>query len=212
MSFRWSTSQMSLDRKARSVGVVAIGHLQSLLVDSNFFYGVGIVDGDDERVVEKSGDEQRLGHHWHNNSMDGSSTMLFKVDSTMVMMDGVKKAMTLDKLFELALIDPKRATSILADRQSAARSKERKIRYAIELMRKVQRLRTKATNLSAEVNMLERETTNMPTRNKELKMHLEALREEERLREDLRQAIKEEVQRLREETSRLGIVGYPPFN
>ena len=44
---------------------------------------------------------------------------------------------------------------ILANRQSAARSKERKIRYTNELEKKVQTLQTEATNLSAQLTMLQ---------------------------------------------------------
>lgn len=44
---------------------------------------------------------------------------------------------------------------ILANRQSAARSKERKIRYTNELERKVQTLQTEATTLSAQVTILQ---------------------------------------------------------
>lgn len=44
---------------------------------------------------------------------------------------------------------------MLANRQSAARSKERKIRYTSELEKKVQTLQTEATNLSAQLTMLQ---------------------------------------------------------
>lgn len=44
---------------------------------------------------------------------------------------------------------------ILANRQSAARSKERKMRYIAELERKVQTLQTEATTLSAQLTMLQ---------------------------------------------------------
>ncbi|KAJ0770216.1 putative transcription factor bZIP family [Helianthus annuus] len=44
---------------------------------------------------------------------------------------------------------------ILANRQSAARSKERKIRYTGELERKVQTLQNEATTLSTQVTMLQ---------------------------------------------------------
>lgn len=44
---------------------------------------------------------------------------------------------------------------ILANRQSAARSKERKTRYTSELERKVQTLQTEATTLSAQVTLLQ---------------------------------------------------------
>lgn len=42
---------------------------------------------------------------------------------------------------------------ILANRQSAARSKERKARYIQELERKVQTLQTEATTLSAQLTL-----------------------------------------------------------
>jgi hypothetical protein len=44
---------------------------------------------------------------------------------------------------------------ILANRQSAARSKERKMRYIAELERKVQTLQTEGTTLSAQFSMLQ---------------------------------------------------------
>lgn len=44
---------------------------------------------------------------------------------------------------------------ILANRQSAARSKERKMRYTGELERKVQTLQSEATTLSAQVTLLQ---------------------------------------------------------
>lgn len=44
---------------------------------------------------------------------------------------------------------------ILANRQSAARSKERKVRYTGELERKVQTLQTEATTLSAQLTLLQ---------------------------------------------------------
>ncbi|KAJ0752078.1 putative transcription factor bZIP family [Helianthus annuus] len=79
------------------------------------------------------------------------------VRSTATKADAVNhhKALAPDKLAELALVDPKRAKRILANRQSAARSKERKIRYTGELERKVQTLQNEATTLSTQVTMLQ---------------------------------------------------------
>ncbi|KAK7315221.1 hypothetical protein VNO77_33758 [Canavalia gladiata] len=192
--------------RPRLAGPPSGGHLRSLSVDSDFFDGLGFAGGADEKVAGKSASERRAGHHRHSNSMDGSSTTSFEADSSMVMIDGVKKAMAPDKLAELALIDPKRAKRILANRQSAARSKERKIRYTSELERKVQTLQTEATNLSAQLTMLQRDTTDLTAENKELKMRLEALEQEAQLREDLNEALKEELQRLRAQSSRLGAI------
>lgn len=48
-----------------------------------------------------------------------------------------------------------RCDRIWANRQSAARSKERKMRYIAELERKVQTLQTEATSLSAQLTLLQ---------------------------------------------------------
>ncbi|GFP97797.1 transcription factor vip1 [Phtheirospermum japonicum] len=82
---------------------------------------------------------------------EDSSGTSYEVDSS------AKKAMAADRLAELALIDPKRAKRILANRQSAARSKERKTRYTGELERKVQTLQNEATTLSAQITVLQGE-------------------------------------------------------
>ncbi|XLS96367.1 hypothetical protein HN51_039102, partial [Arachis hypogaea] len=69
--------------------------------------------------------------HRHSNSVDGSTIGVFGE-----IMEA-KKAMPPDKLVELWTIDPKRAKRILANWQSAAHSKERKVRYIQELECKV---------------------------------------------------------------------------
>ncbi|KAG0449833.1 hypothetical protein HPP92_027189 [Vanilla planifolia] len=87
--------------------------------------------------------------------------------------------------------------SILANRQSAARSKERKIRYTSELERKVQTLQTEATTLSAQLTILQRDTTGLTTENRELKLRLQAMEQQAHLRDALNEALREEVQRLK---------------
>ncbi|CAN0892160.1 Transcription factor VIP1 [Linum grandiflorum] len=171
-------------------GAKPINHSRSLSVDSDFFQGFGLGFGD-----EKPGGERKRPNHRHSNSMDGSScSASFEAD---LMADGVKKSMAPDRLAELARIDPKRAKRILANRQSAARSKERKIRYTGELERKVQTLQAEATTLSAQVTVLQRDTTALTTENKELKLRLQALEQQAHLRDALNETLREEVQRLR---------------
>ncbi|KAJ7543051.1 hypothetical protein O6H91_09G023400 [Diphasiastrum complanatum] len=139
--------------------------------------------------------DRRVRHH-HSNSMDGSTS--FKDDILTADFEGTeKKALAASKLAELALLDPKKAKRILANRQSAARSKERKMRYISELERRVQTLQTEATALSAQLTMLQRDTTGLTTENNELKLRLQAMEQQAQLREALNEALKEEVQRLR---------------
>ncbi|GAB2270605.1 hypothetical protein Dimus_005487 [Dionaea muscipula] len=185
------------------------GHFRSLSMESNFFDGLSF------EVAADAGDggasvaaavatvvgEKKVGRiHRHSKSMDWGLTALFDADSGIV--DGVKKAMPPGKLAELSLIDPKRAKRILANRQSAARSKERKLRYTTELERKVQTLQTEATSLSAKVAILQRDRTGLAAENRELKLRLQALEQQAQLRDDLHKALREEVQRLRVATGK----------
>ncbi|XP_051121416.1 transcription factor RF2b-like [Andrographis paniculata] len=129
--------------------------------------------------------------HRHSNSVDGSSLAMNERSIE------AKKAMAPDKLAELWTIDPKRAKRILANRQSAARSKERKARYISELERKVQTLQTEATTLSAQLTLFQRDTTGLSNENTELKLRLQAMEQQAQLRDALNEALKQEVERLR---------------
>ncbi|KAF7833838.1 transcription factor RF2b-like [Senna tora] len=108
-----------------------------------------------------------------------------------------KRAMPPDKLAQLWAIDPKRAKRILANRQSAARSKERKARYMKELERKLQTLQTEATALSAQLTLYERDTRSLSTENTELKLRLQAMDQQAQLRDAFSEALKKEVERLK---------------
>ncbi|CAL9217738.1 unnamed protein product [Arabidopsis halleri] len=181
-------------------------HVRSFSVDSDFFDDLGVTE---EQVVGKSlatsSGEKKKGNHHHNrsNSMDGEmSSASFNIESILASVSGKdsgKKNMGMggDRLAELALLDPKRAKRILANRQSAARSKERKIRYTGELERKVQTLQNEATTLSAQVTMLQRGTSELNTENKHLKMRLQALEQQAELRDALNEALRDELNRLK---------------
>lgn len=209
-----SNGGYSASAKAKSLD--PINHFRSLSVDADFFEGLGFspaataAAGESSDGGGKATQEKRVHHHRHSNSMDGSTTS-FEVES-LIGSDGAKKAMGPDRLAELALIDPKRAKRILANRQSAARSKERKIRYTNELERKVQTLQTEATTLSAQVTMLQRDTTGLTAENKELKLRLQAMEQQASLREALNEALREEVQRLKIATGQIPAVNGNSFN
>ncbi|KAJ3671398.1 hypothetical protein LUZ60_007477 [Juncus effusus] len=166
-------------------------HVRSLSMDAAFFDDLGFQVGGETKMGG--------GSHRRSGSMDGSVSSLPAgiFDSDPAGPDYAKKAMPPDRLAELALLDPKRAKRILANRQSAARSKERKIRYTGELERKVQTLQTEATTLSAQLTLLQRDTTGLTAENRELKLRLQAMEEQAKLRDALNDALREEVQRLK---------------
>ncbi|OIW15297.1 hypothetical protein TanjilG_10737 [Lupinus angustifolius] len=143
-------------------------------------------DGTGNASSSKTG---RAGHR-RSNSDDGSLSSL---------MEGIeaKKAMSPDKLAELWTVDPKRAKRILANRQSASRSKERKAGYVLQLERKIQILQTEATTLSAQLNLFQRDTTGLSSENTELKLQLQAMEQQAKFCDALNEALKKEVDGLK---------------
>ncbi|MCO5612797.1 hypothetical protein L7F22_067068 [Adiantum nelumboides] len=168
-------------------------HVRSVSMDGAF------ADLSVSRGVSAS--HSRPGHQ-RSNSIDESIPFQQEHVSTFESSEA-KKAMAANKLAELALLDPKRAKRILANRQSAARSKERKVRYISELERKVQTLQTEATTLSAQLTMLQRDTNGLMTENNELKLRLQSMEQQAQLRDALNNALREEVQRLKIATGQL---------
>ncbi|KAJ3682071.1 hypothetical protein LUZ60_014644 [Juncus effusus] len=116
----------------------------------------------------------------------------------------MKKIMADEKLAEMALADPKRVKRVLANRQSAARSKERKMRYIAELEQKVQILQTEATTLSTQLTMMQRDSAGLMNHNNELKFRLQAMEQQAQLRDALNEALTGEVQRLKLTSSEIG--------
>ncbi|CAI0541119.1 unnamed protein product [Linum tenue] len=153
--------------------------------------------------------------HQHSQSMDGSTSikdeMLMSGSEDASAVDS-KKAMSAAKLAELALIDPKRAKRIWANRQSAARSKERKMRYIAELERKVQTLQTEATSLSAQLTLLQRDTNGLTSENSELKLRLQTMEQQVHLQDALNDALKEEIQHFKLLTGQGMANGGPMMN
>nr|QEO19186.1 putative transcription factor RF2a-like isoform X2 [Cymbidium ensifolium] len=115
----------------------------------------------------------------------------------------LKKIMSDKRLEDIALADPKRAKRVLANRQSAARSKERKMRYISELERRVQTLQTEATTLSTQLTLLQRDSSGLATQNNELKIRLQSMEQQAQLRDALNEALTTEVQRLRLATTHM---------
>ncbi|XP_051218005.1 probable transcription factor PosF21 [Lolium perenne] len=135
--------------------------------------------------------------HQHSISMDGSTSFASAAALGGRAAADAKKAISDAKLAELALVDPKRAKRIMANRQSAARSKERKMRYIAELERKVQCLQTEATTLSAQLSMLQRDTTGLTNENGDLKLRVQTMEQQVRLQDALNDRLRDEVQQLK---------------
>lgn len=170
-------------------------HFRSVSMDSF----MGKLNFGDESPKVPLSPGTRPGQHSPSDSMDANFSLEFGNGE----FSGaeMKKIMANDKLAEIALTDPKRAKRILANRQSAARSKERKMRYISELEHKVQTLQTEATTLSAQLTLLQRDSVGLTNQNNELKFRLQAMEQQAQLRDALNEALNGEVQRLKLATS-----------
>ncbi|KAG6663868.1 probable transcription factor PosF21 isoform X1 [Carya illinoinensis] len=167
-----------------------------------------------ENVAIGANERPRV-RHQHSQSMDGSLTiipeMLVSGSEDISSVDS-QKAMPTAKLAELALIDPKRAKRIWANRQSAARSKERKMRYIAELERKVQTLQTEATSLSAQLTLLQRDTNGLTAENSELKLRLQTMEQQVHFQDALNDSLKGEIQHFKVLTGQAMPNGGPMMN
>jgi hypothetical protein len=176
-------------------------HYRSVSMDSF----MGKLNFNDESPKLPPSPGTRPGQMSPSNSIDGNSAA-FSMEFGNGEFSGaeLKKIMANEKLSEIALADPKRAKRILANRQSAARSKERKMRYISELEHKVQTLQTEATTLSAQLTLLQRDSVGLSNQNNELKFRLQAMEQQAQLRDALNEALTAEVQRLKLATAELG--------
>ncbi|GAB4853820.1 hypothetical protein Ancab_018015 [Ancistrocladus abbreviatus] len=196
-----------LKRSAAGDVAPTIRHCRSVSMDS--FMG-NIHFGDESPKLPPSPGTSAVGQLSLKNSADGN-TSNFSLEFRNGEFSGaeLKKIMANEKLAEIALTDPKRAKRILANRQSAARSKERKMRYISELEHKVQTLQTEATTLSAQLTLLQRDAAGLTSQNNELKFRLQAMEQQAQLRDALNDALSAEVQRLKIATGELATDSQP---
>ncbi|XWS14495.1 hypothetical protein CRYUN_Cryun35bG0014200 [Craigia yunnanensis] len=180
----------------RSAGgdiTLTVRHYRSVSMDSY----MGSLQFDDESLkVPPLGNQG--GHQSPGSSADANSSKFnFELGSSEFNEAELKKIMENEKLAEIVSVDPKRVKRILANRQSAARSKERKMRYIAELEHKVQTLQTEATTLSAQLTVLQRDFVGLTSQNNELKFRLQDMEQQAQLKDALNEAVAAEVQRLK---------------
>ncbi|XP_019436860.1 PREDICTED: uncharacterized protein LOC109343151 isoform X2 [Lupinus angustifolius] len=146
-----------------------------------------------------------VGQHSPSNSVDGkASETTAEFGNGEFSSEELKKIRENDKLAEIAMSDPKRAKRILANRLSAARSKERKTRYISELEHKVQTLQTEITTLSTQFTKLQMDTAELKSQNNEFKLRLQAMEQQSKLKDALNETLDAEVRRLRRTVAELG--------
>lgn len=85
----------------------------------------------------------------------------------------------------------------MSNRQSAARSKERKARYIMQLERRVQTLQAEYATRSAHLSLINTDIAGLLSENTELKLRIQAVEQKAKLRDALNDKMKKEAERLR---------------
>lgn len=152
----------------------------------------------------------RLQHSQSLLVVNSFETEMLKPGSESPSLDEPKTPISAAKLADLALADPKRAKRIWANKQSAARSKERKMRYIGELQSKVQTMQTEKFSLSMQYNLLQRDITGVVSENIELKLQLQSIEQQVQLQDALNDALKKEIQHLKILTGQAAPDGQAP--
>ncbi|XP_066325378.1 basic leucine zipper 19-like [Miscanthus floridulus] len=94
--------------------------------------------------------------------------------------------------------DPKRVKRILANRQSAQRSRVRKLQYISELERSVTGLQMEVSALSPRVAFLDHQRSLLTVGNSHLKQRIAALAQDKIFKDAHQEALKKEIERLRQ--------------
>ncbi|CAI9089274.1 OLC1v1023821C1 [Oldenlandia corymbosa var. corymbosa] len=96
------------------------------------------------------------------------------------------------------IVDPKRIKRILANRQSAQRSRVRKLQYISELERSVTSLQAEVSVLSPRVAFLDHQRLVLNVDNSVLKQRIAALAQDKIFKDAHQEALKREIERLRQ--------------
>ncbi|KDP31768.1 hypothetical protein JCGZ_12229 [Jatropha curcas] len=96
------------------------------------------------------------------------------------------------------IVDPKRVKRILANRQSAQRSRVRKLQYISELERSVTSLQAEVSVLSPRVAFLDHQRLLLNVDNSALKQRIAALAQDKIFKDAHQEALKREIERLRQ--------------
>ncbi|GMG98547.1 hypothetical protein Nepgr_000387 [Nepenthes gracilis] len=107
-------------------------------------------------------------------------------------------ATTSAPIFNDPVGDPKRVKRILANRQSAQRSRVRKVQYVSQLERTITSLQHEVSRLSPRVAYLDRQRMLLNVENSALKAKIAALAQDKIFKDAHQEALRREIERLRQ--------------
>ncbi|XP_068490597.1 transcription factor VIP1-like [Phaseolus vulgaris] len=151
--------------------------------------GKSVVSGDlcmagggADGCIKDCGKKKKAKPRRKNASLQASLTKLMQAGPPISL---ARKRMEPEELAELAKVDPMKAKRILANRKSAAKSKEKKERNVIELQKKEEWLEIEVVNHINNIVLCKRQITVVIVHAKEIRIKLEAMQEEDRSKPEL---------------------------
>ncbi|XP_020577554.1 basic leucine zipper 6-like [Phalaenopsis equestris] len=96
------------------------------------------------------------------------------------------------------IVDPKRVKRILANRQSAQRSRVRKLQYIVDLEKNVATLEAEIAVLKPQVASIDQRRSALSAGNSQLKQRIAALAQDKIFKDAQTEALKKEVERLQQ--------------
>ncbi|KAH0450813.1 hypothetical protein IEQ34_021505 [Dendrobium chrysotoxum] len=103
---------------------------------------------------------------------------------------------SVDDILQLPILDPKRVKRILANRQSARRSRERKLQYISELQKCVGKLETEVAALTPRVAFFDCQRSMLVMQNSHLKQRIAVLAQDQIIKDACQESLKREIGRL----------------
>ncbi|KAI9078638.1 hypothetical protein K1719_039387 [Acacia pycnantha] len=179
------------------------GHIQNWSMDSDLMDYIedseGFAGASEDLGRNDALSANPVVHQVQGVCMDGSTNTVSTETEQPLANEAVKKAMPNEKLAELAVVDPKRAKRIIANRQSAARSKERKIHHRVELEKKVDILQADSAVISVKVEKIQKENSDFKAEKKDIVRDVESMDGEAKVREELNRTLRDKLRVLKKE-------------
>ncbi|KAK9146116.1 hypothetical protein Sjap_006019 [Stephania japonica] len=158
---------------------VNIGHEQMVLGDT--------------LMVNRAGKNGATHNRWK--SMDGSLRVSKKQDQMEFILPKRSKGPTVN-VDELMLTDPEKAKRIMANRRSAMKAVEKRLRYVAELEKEERELNAETMKLELKIAFIKKEAEDEEVLSEELKLAMETMEEKVKFQDETNAALMEERQRL----------------
>ncbi|XP_065876238.1 basic leucine zipper 61-like [Euphorbia lathyris] len=142
---------------------------------------------DDKETGDYKQQEKKMRHHHESDEVESNCETETQTPS------GATATSSGDRIS-----DPKRVKRILANRQSAQRSRVRKLQYISELERTVTSLQAEVSVLSPRVAFLDHQRLLLNVDNSALKQRIAALAQDKIFKDAHQEALKREIERLRQ--------------